>query len=36
VALPVKKRSLKMKQFMRAEAIQAFEEWQAKPDKIPY
>ena len=36
VALPVRKRKLKMKQFLRDEALAAFLEWKKKPDKIPY
>jgi tRNA(Arg) A34 adenosine deaminase TadA len=36
VALPVRKRKLKMKQFLRGEAQAAFLEWKKKPDKIPY
>jgi len=36
VALPIRKRSLAMKQFLRAEAHKAFVEWDNKPDKIPY
>src|SRR5471032_3355888 len=33
VALPIAKRSLPMKQFMRKEALVAFVEWKNKPDK---
>jgi len=36
VALPIRKRSLKMKQLLRSEALKAFLEWQEKTDKIPY
>lgn len=36
VALPIRKRSLKMKQLLRNEALKAFKEWQEKTDKIPY
>jgi len=36
VALPPGRRQLPMKQLLRSEAIKAFEEWQAKPDKIIY
>lgn len=36
VALPIRKRSLKMKQLLRNEALKAFAEWQEKEDKIPY
>lgn len=36
VALPNRKRSLKMKQLLRNEALKAFKEWEAKADKIPY
>jgi guanine deaminase len=36
VALPVGKRTLKMKQLLRGEALAAFAEWQQKPDKIRY
>jgi tRNA(Arg) A34 adenosine deaminase TadA len=36
VALPIPKRALVMKQFMRKEALVAFTEWQNKADKILY
>ncbi len=36
VALPIRKRSLKMKRLLRNEALKAFAEWQQKEDKIPY
>ena len=36
VALPIRKRSLKMKQLLRNEALEAFAEWEVKADKIPY
>jgi tRNA(Arg) A34 adenosine deaminase TadA len=36
VALPVGKRTLKMKQFLHEEALAAFAEWQQKTDKILY
>ncbi len=36
IALPRGRRSLLMKQILRAEAHRAFTEWQAKPDKILY
>lgn len=36
IALPRGRRSLLMKQLLRAEAHRAFAEWQAKPDKILY
>jgi guanine deaminase len=36
VRLPVSKRSLPMKQFLRDEAILAFKEWAAMPDKVRY
>jgi tRNA(Arg) A34 adenosine deaminase TadA len=36
VALPIGKRTLKMKQFLHEEAIAAFAEWQQKPDRILY
>jgi tRNA(Arg) A34 adenosine deaminase TadA len=36
VALPMRKRSLKMKQLLRDEALKAFHEWDEKTDKIPY
>jgi guanine deaminase len=36
VALPLPKRSLKMKQLLHQEALAAFREWKQKPDKIPY
>ena len=36
VALPIGRRSLKMKQLLREEALTAFVEWEEKTDKIPY
>ena len=36
VALPLGKRTLKMKQLLREEALAAFAEWQQKADKIRY
>jgi len=36
VARPIAQRKLVMKQFLRKEALAAFEEWQSKVDKIPY
>jgi tRNA(Arg) A34 adenosine deaminase TadA len=36
VALPIKKRALKMKPLLREEALIAFQEWSTKTDKIPY
>ena len=36
VGLPIRKRSLVMKQLLRNEAIEAFKEWEQKPDKIQY
>ena len=36
VALPLSRRSLKMKQMLHREALEAFREWKAKPDKVPY
>ena len=36
VGLPISKRSLPMKQFLRDEALLAFKEWDAKADKIRY
>ena len=36
VALPIRKRKLRMKQLLREEALAAFAEWQRKPDKVPY
>ena len=36
VALPIRKRTLKMKQLLRDEALAAFKEWQQKTDKILY
>ena len=35
VALPIGKRTLKMKQLLRDEALTAFAEWQQKTDKVP-
>jgi guanine deaminase len=36
VALPIGKRTLKLKQLLRKEALVAFAEWQRKTDKIQY
>jgi hypothetical protein len=36
VALPIRKRSLRMKQLLRTEALKVFAEWKAKADKILY
>jgi guanine deaminase len=36
VALPPRRRKLKMKQLLRAEALKAFAEWEKKADKILY
>ena len=36
VGLPIAKRAMPMKQFLRDEAILAFKEWDAKADKIRY
>ena len=36
VARPVGHRSIEMKPLLRKEALQAFETWVSKPDKIPY
>ena len=36
VALPIGKRKLKIRQFLREEALAAFAEWQQKTDKILY
>ena len=36
VALPIRKRTLKMKQLLRDEALAAFAEWQQKTDKVLY
>jgi tRNA(Arg) A34 adenosine deaminase TadA len=36
VGLPIRKRALVMKQFLRDEAIGVFKEWEQKTDKISY
>ncbi len=36
VALPIRRRSLVMKQLLHQEALAAFVEWQNKPDKVLY
>jgi tRNA(Arg) A34 adenosine deaminase TadA len=36
VALPLRRRKLRMKQLLHREALAAFAEWQRKPDKVPY
>ncbi len=36
VALPIRRRKLRMRQLLHGEALAAFSEWQRKPDKVPY
>jgi tRNA(Arg) A34 adenosine deaminase TadA len=36
VSRPIAKRTLKMKQLLRAEALKAFREWEQKADKVRY
>ena len=36
VALPIHRRKLPMQKLLREEALQAFQEWEKKADKIPY
>jgi tRNA(Arg) A34 adenosine deaminase TadA len=36
VSRPISKRSVKMKQLLRAEALKAFREWEKKADKVAY
>lgn len=36
VAKPVAERSLPMRRLLAAEALEVFEAWAAKPDKVPY
>jgi tRNA(Arg) A34 adenosine deaminase TadA len=36
VARPIRRRQIRMEQLLRAEALQAFAEWNAKPDKVRY
>jgi tRNA(Arg) A34 adenosine deaminase TadA len=36
IPLPISRRTLPMKQFLRKEALEAFMEWKAKTDKIKY
>ncbi len=36
VALPIRRRKIVMRQLLREEALHAFKEWAAKPDKVPY
>ena len=36
VALPIRRRKLRMSQLLREEALVAFVEWEQKLDKIPY
>jgi len=36
VSLPLAERQLAMKQLLRKEALAAFQEWQAKPDRMGY
>jgi guanine deaminase len=36
VPLPPRERSLPTTQLLRAEAIEVFDEWLAKPDRVPY
>ena len=36
LSLPPARRKLPMKQVLRSEALEAFAEWSAKADKVPY
>jgi tRNA(Arg) A34 adenosine deaminase TadA len=36
VALPIRRRKLRMSQLLREEALAAFVEWEGKQDKVPY
>ena len=36
VALPLGRRTLRMKQILRGEALAAFAEWEKKTDKVQY
>jgi tRNA(Arg) A34 adenosine deaminase TadA len=36
VAKPIARRKIRMRQLLRAEALEVFSEWQAKSDKILY
>lgn len=36
IARPIGRRRVRMKQLMRAEALEAFDEWKRKEDKVPY
>ena len=36
LAKPTLKRSVRMQQLLREEALAAFKAWEQKPDKIPY
>jgi guanine deaminase len=36
VALPIRRRKLRMSQLLREEALAAFAEWERKEDKVPY
>jgi guanine deaminase len=36
IARPIARRQLKMKQLLRSEALEAFQEWELKPNKIRY
>jgi tRNA(Arg) A34 adenosine deaminase TadA len=36
VALPIHRRKLPMQELLREEALLAFQEWERKPDRIPY
>jgi guanine deaminase len=36
VALPIRRRKLRMSQLLREEALAAFAEWELKEDKVPY
>ena len=36
VALPIRRRKLRMSQLLREEALAAFTEWRRKDDKVPY
>jgi tRNA(Arg) A34 adenosine deaminase TadA len=36
VARPIERRRLPMRRLLAAEALDVFEAWAAKPDKVPY
>lgn len=36
LAKPISRRKILMRQFLRKEALNVFNEWRVKPDKIPY